>query len=53
MMDNSNQKWVFLGVIIAVDDKNNLLTIVKPKNIFEKIGYRGNLSPIASNPGTQ
>jgi len=29
-------------VIIAIDDKNNLLTIVKPKNLFEKISYRLN-----------
>ena len=40
--DYDKEKWFFLGVVIAVDDKNNLLTIVKPKNLFENISYRGN-----------
>ena len=40
--DYVKEKWIFLGVIIAIDDKSNLLTIVKPKNLFEKISYRAN-----------
>jgi hypothetical protein len=40
--DYVQEKWVFCGVIIAIDDKNNLLTIVKPKNLFEHISYRSN-----------
>ena len=40
--DYAKEKWFFLGVVIAIDDKNNLLTIVKPKNLFENISYRGN-----------
>lgn len=40
--DNENAKWSFLGVIIAIDDKNNLLSIVKPRYFLEKIGYTVN-----------
>jgi hypothetical protein len=38
--DVQEASWVFLGVVIALDEKNNLLTIVKRENLLKTIGYR-------------
>jgi hypothetical protein len=37
--DDVKQNWIFLGVIIAIDDKNNLLTIVKPESLLQQLSY--------------
>lgn len=39
IQDDEIQQWAFLGVIIAIDDKNNLLTIVKPSTLLQKLNY--------------
>jgi hypothetical protein len=47
--DYAKEKWFFLGVIIAIDEKSNLLTLVKPKNLFDKISYKSELTYVKTH----